>query len=94
MYCFVECIFINVFFKFSGKSYTLSSITSHSNLLFPTPVGKSYKCEREIEVELSSPQTHTVASILLRDFKLEPFLFKNDDFGPGVYFSQFRLFII
>ncbi|CAH1397125.1 unnamed protein product [Nezara viridula] len=69
--------------KSSGRSsFTLSSSSSHSNYLFPTPVGKSYKCDREIEVELTSSQTHTVASLFLRDFKVEPFIFKNDEFGP------------
>lgn len=67
--------------KNPGKSYVLSSSTSHSNLLFPTPVGKSYNCEREILIELSSSQTKTVATLYTRNLKLQPFIFKNDDFG-------------
>ncbi|KAF6215443.1 hypothetical protein GE061_010196 [Apolygus lucorum] len=69
--------------KNPGRTYTLSTVGSHgSQLLFPTPVGKSYWCDREIEVELTSPDTETTATLFLRGMKLEPFIFKNDEFGP------------
>ncbi|BES88940.1 Lysosome-associated membrane glycoprotein (Lamp) [Nesidiocoris tenuis] len=69
--------------KNPGRTYALSTIGSHgSQLLFPTPVGKSYWCDREIEVELTNAETDTTATLFLRDMKLEPFIFKNDEFGP------------
>lgn len=61
----------------------LSTSNKHSSMLFPTPVGQSYSCETEdTTVELSNTEGQT-AKILLRTFRLQPFIFKNEDFGPG-----------
>ncbi|XP_073988447.1 lysosome-associated membrane glycoprotein 5 [Rhodnius prolixus] len=68
--------------KNPGRTYILSTDPNQGQLLFPTPVGKSYVCDREIEVKLSSPDTDTTATVFLRKLQLEPFIFKNDEFGP------------
>lgn len=64
----------------------LSTPRSHSSLLFPTPVGKSFTCNHDIEVALSSESQKDIsASVLLRAFRIQPFIFKNDEFGPREY---------
>ncbi|XP_014249607.1 lysosome-associated membrane glycoprotein 5 [Cimex lectularius] len=68
--------------KNPGRTYLLSNSNGNGQLLFPTPVGKSYVCDREIEIALSSPDTDTTAKVYLRKLKIEPFIFKNDEFGP------------
>lgn len=58
--------------------------TTNGDVLFPTPVGRSFKCHREIEIPLTDPRYPDLQiKLLLRELTLEPFLFKNDDFGPG-----------
>lgn len=58
--------------------------TTGGDLLFPTPVGRSFKCHREIKVTLTDPKYSDIKiMLLLRELTLEPFIFKNDDFGPG-----------
>ncbi|XP_059480643.1 lysosome-associated membrane glycoprotein 5 [Neocloeon triangulifer] len=49
--------------------------------LFPTPVGKAYECNEEETIQLEGGKDIS-ASILLRDLKIQPFIFKGDDFGP------------
>ncbi|XP_065344035.1 lysosome-associated membrane glycoprotein 5 [Cloeon dipterum] len=49
--------------------------------LFPTPVGKAYECLEEETIQLEGSKDIS-ASILLRDLKIQPFIFKGDDFGP------------
>ncbi|KAK9510777.1 hypothetical protein O3M35_005490 [Rhynocoris fuscipes] len=74
--------------KNPGRTYILSTDSNQGQLLFPTPVGKSYICDREIEVKLSSPDTDTTATVFLRMMQLEPFIFKNDEFGPEYHCSS------
>ncbi|XP_076669607.1 lysosome-associated membrane glycoprotein 5 [Andrena cerasifolii] len=63
-----------------GKTIRLSSTgQKHSATLFPTPVGKSYACSEETEIPLTDGKNH--ASVLLRDMKLQPFKFKNNEFA-------------
>ncbi|KAL1124795.1 hypothetical protein AAG570_001416 [Ranatra chinensis] len=70
--------------KDKGRSYTLTKSSSHNQLLLPTPVGYSYWCDREIDIQLTNTkQTDTTATLLLRDLTIEPFIFKNDEFGVG-----------
>nr|CAD7267489.1 unnamed protein product [Timema shepardi] len=57
----------------------LSTSRTHSAMLFPTPVGKSYSCQ-ESSVELKNGDSS--ATVLLRVFQVQPFIFKGDDFGP------------
>lgn len=60
--------------------------TPDGNLLFVTPVGRSFKCHREIEINLSDPSYPDLkVKLLLRELTVEPFIFKNNDFGPGTY---------
>ncbi|RZF44310.1 hypothetical protein LSTR_LSTR006860 [Laodelphax striatellus] len=65
-----------------GKAYTLSSKFRHRNLLFPTPVGNAYTCHKELKFALASASPDISARIYFLSLKLEPFIFKNDDFGP------------
>lgn len=49
-----------------------------------TPVGQSYSCQKEISVVLSDQNVPTVKGyVLLRAFTVQPFIFKNNEFGPG-----------
>lgn len=60
--------------------------TVEGDLLFVTPVGRSFKCHREIEISLSDPAYSDIkVKLLLRELTVEPFIFKNNDFGPGEY---------
>lgn len=53
--------------------------------LFPTPVGQSFKCHREIAIKLEDPNYSDIkVKLLLRELTVEPFIFKNNDFGPGI----------
>ncbi|XP_014205968.1 lysosome-associated membrane glycoprotein 5 [Copidosoma floridanum] len=61
-----------------NKTKKLSTAKLNS-LLFPTPVGKSFSCEEEQEIALTDGKTR--ASVLLRNMKLQPFKFKNNDFA-------------
>ncbi|XP_043518920.1 uncharacterized protein LOC122533354 [Frieseomelitta varia] len=62
-----------------NKTIRLSTGQKHSPMLFPTPVGKSYACNEETEVPLTDGKNHAV--VLLRDMKLQPFKFKNNEFA-------------
>lgn len=62
-----------------NRTIRLSTAQKKSSMLFPTPVGKSYSCSKEQEIYLTDGKNH--ASILLRDMKLQPFKFKNNDFA-------------
>ncbi|EGI69659.1 LAMP family protein C20orf103-like protein [Acromyrmex echinatior] len=62
-----------------NKTIRLSTGQKHSSMLFPTPVGKSYACSEETEIPLTDGKNH--ASVLLRDMKLQPFKFKNNEFA-------------
>nr|CAD7570093.1 unnamed protein product [Timema californicum] len=72
-----ESIFEHV--KVPGRMVHLSTSRTHSAMLFPTPVGKSYSCQ-ESSVELKNGDSS--ATVLLRVFQVQPFIFKGDDFGP------------
>ncbi|XP_050584178.1 uncharacterized protein LOC126919260 isoform X2 [Bombus affinis] len=62
-----------------NKTIRLSTGQKHSSMLFPTPVGKSYACSEETEVQLTDGKNHAI--VLLRDMKLQPFKFKNNEFA-------------
>ncbi|XP_011264855.1 uncharacterized protein LOC105256549 isoform X2 [Camponotus floridanus] len=62
-----------------NKTIRVSTGQKHSVMLFPTPVGKSYACSDEKVIELTDGKNH--ASVLLRDMKLQPFKFKNNEFA-------------
>ncbi|XP_071449506.1 lysosome-associated membrane glycoprotein 5-like [Hetaerina americana] len=81
----------NIFehYAYPGRMVRLTTPKEKASLLFPTPVGKSYLCSHtETSVDLvpkeGMPNAKQVptATLLLRDFKLQPFIFKNDEFGP------------
>ncbi|XP_046400153.1 uncharacterized protein LOC124166604 isoform X2 [Ischnura elegans] len=76
-------------YPFPGRLVRLTTSKEKGPLLFPTPVGKSYLCSHtETSVDLvpkeglSNAKQAPTATLLLRDFKLQPFIFKNDEFGP------------
>ncbi|XP_017754133.1 PREDICTED: lysosome-associated membrane glycoprotein 5 isoform X2 [Eufriesea mexicana] len=62
-----------------GKTVRVSTAQKHSSMLFPTPVGKSYACEGETKIALTDGKNH--ATVFLRDMKLQPFKFKNNNFA-------------
>lgn len=62
-----------------NKTVRLSSDKSTSQLLFPTPVGKSYVCEDEVKIPLTDGKNR--ADVFLRDMKLQPFKFKDNKFA-------------
>ncbi|XP_003708018.1 lysosome-associated membrane glycoprotein 5 isoform X2 [Megachile rotundata] len=62
-----------------NKTIKVSTDQKHSYMLFPTPVGKSYACDDETEIPLTDGKNH--ASVLLRNMKLQPFKFKNNEFA-------------
>ncbi|CAK9805576.1 Lysosome-associated membrane glycoprotein 5 [Anthophora quadrimaculata] len=61
------------------KTIRLSTGQKHSSMLFPTPVGKSYACDEEMKIPLTDGKNH--ATVLLREMKLQPFKFKNNEFA-------------
>lgn len=72
------------FVEFSDKIVRLSTVSSYGTLLFMTPVGQSYSCQKEISVVLSDQNVPTMKGyVLLRAFTVQPFIFKNNEFGPG-----------
>ncbi|XP_061724930.1 uncharacterized protein LOC133530890 [Cydia pomonella] len=67
--------------------------TNYRNLLFPTPVGKSFFCPEETVIELTedetSPATAHKAKLYLRQMRLQAFMFKRDgEFGPPWHCSD------
>lgn len=55
-------------------------------MLFPTPVGKSYSCGESI-VELVPAEANAPeglrGSLFLREFEVQPFMYKSSNFGPS-----------
>jgi hypothetical protein len=66
----------------SALGKVIKLITNKETMYFPTPVGKAYQCDEETEIKLEGSKDIS-ASVLLRELKLQPFIFKNDEFGPG-----------
>ncbi|KAE8753036.1 hypothetical protein FOCC_FOCC000381 [Frankliniella occidentalis] len=66
--------------KNPGRKMKLTS--GRGNLqLFPTPVGKSYSCsEGEKAVDMSYGDV--TVQLLLRDVRVQPFIFRKGEFGP------------
>ncbi|XP_017799337.1 PREDICTED: uncharacterized protein LOC108580162 isoform X1 [Habropoda laboriosa] len=62
-----------------NKTIRLSTGQKHSPMLFPTPVGKSYACDEETQIPLTDGKNNAI--LLLRDMKLQPFKFKNNEFA-------------
>ncbi|XP_015599678.1 uncharacterized protein LOC107269857 [Cephus cinctus] len=58
---------------------TIRLSTGQKHKFFPTPLGKSYTCNEEVEIPLTDGKNH--ASLLLRDLKLQPFKFKDNNFA-------------
>ncbi|XP_047999937.1 uncharacterized protein LOC125237048 [Leguminivora glycinivorella] len=74
-----------------GRRVVLS--TNSRNLLFPTPVGKSFFCPEETVIDLTedetSPTTAHKAKLYLRQMRLQAFMFKRDgEFGPPWHCSD------
>lgn len=65
------------------QKMTLSTPKSHSALLFVTPVGQAYTCLRDVEIKLANPKSDVTALVILRELEVQPFIFKNSNFGPG-----------
>ncbi|XP_060845092.1 lysosome-associated membrane glycoprotein 5 [Rhopalosiphum padi] len=75
--------------KTKDKIVRLSTVSSYGTLLFMTPVGQSYSCQKEISVVLSDQNVPTMKGyVLLRAFTVQPFIFKNNEFGPAYQCSS------
>ncbi|KAL5236800.1 hypothetical protein ACI65C_004210 [Semiaphis heraclei] len=75
--------------KTKDKIVRLSTVSSYGTLLFMTPVGQSYSCQKEISVVLSDKNVPTMKGyVLLRAFTVQPFIFKNNEFGPAYQCSS------
>ncbi|KAF4531874.1 hypothetical protein B566_EDAN000903 [Ephemera danica] len=68
-------------FPKKGKSMKLTTQKDKKEMLFPTPMGKSYTCGDETTIELKGSKDMEVA-VLLRQLKVQPFIWKSEDFGP------------
>ncbi|KAF5279365.1 hypothetical protein FQA39_LY05475 [Lamprigera yunnana] len=74
----------------SIRSYMLPLTTfklTHDQMLFPTPVGKSYACE-ESTLTLTFPEgeynpAFLSGKVYLRTFQLQPFMYKGANFGTA-----------
>ncbi|XP_026743475.1 uncharacterized protein LOC113505131 isoform X2 [Trichoplusia ni] len=69
-----------------GRKVTLS--TEAGELLFPTPVGKSFSCPEETVIELAeedaNPATIHRAKLYLREMRLQAFMYKRGgEFGAA-----------
>ncbi|XP_063390357.1 uncharacterized protein LOC134675942 [Cydia fagiglandana] len=67
--------------------------TDSRNLLFPTPVGKSFFCPEETVIDLNEDETSPAiahkAKLYLRQMRLQAFMFKRDgEFGPPWHCSD------
>ncbi|XP_034482518.1 lysosome-associated membrane glycoprotein 5 [Drosophila innubila] len=66
---------------------------AHTPMYFPTPVGKSYVCDKEQTVILYAPhdsgdQSGHIARIYLRDLHMQSFMFKDSGkWGPSFHCS-------
>ncbi|ALC44433.1 CG32225 [Drosophila busckii] len=66
---------------------------AHTPMYFPTPVGKSYVCDKEQTVILYAPhdsgdQSGHIARLYLRDLHMQSFMFKdNGKWGPSFHCS-------
>lgn len=54
-------------------------------MLYPTPVGKSYSCDESV-VELTPAEEDAPeglrGTLFLREYQLQPFMYKGSNFGP------------
>lgn len=73
---------------------TLSTPKSHSALLFVTPVGQAYTCLRDVEILLTNSNTDVKATVLLRELEIQPFLFKDNNFGPGELYDRYEWLVL
>lgn len=64
------------------EKLVLATSHTHGTLMFNTPVGESLTCEGEMPIKLTNAATDTEATLFLRGFQIQPFIFKNE-FGPG-----------
>lgn len=77
-------IFEHMIDRKHSKYIRLSTSEEHSAMLYPTPVGKSYTCPREKQITLypvNDRAAYFKGIIFLRDLRLQPFMYKSDDFG-------------
>ncbi|XP_065205544.1 lysosome-associated membrane glycoprotein 5-like [Planococcus citri] len=73
----------SVFKHINHPNAVINAQTPEGDLLLVTPVGRSFKCHREIEINLFDPAFQDLkVKLLLRELTIEPFIFKNNDFGP------------
>lgn len=68
----------------------------HREMLIPTPVGKSYSCD-EVDIDLQSdeeddPPAGLRGSLLLRKLRLQPFMYKGEDFEAAFECKPQRLY--
>ncbi|XP_014283766.1 uncharacterized protein [Halyomorpha halys] len=85
----LQCDPSDLFYEFinaEGVSYTLSSDTNTEPSI-AAPIGKSFVCDREIKVDLSSTQINMVASLYMRAMVVRPFM-DNKDFGQSFFCSS------
>ncbi|KAI5736880.1 hypothetical protein M8J76_008072 [Diaphorina citri] len=69
-------------FRFPGRTLRFSTPQDNSFVLYPTPVGQAFTCHRDLSIELTDPDMpDTTATLLLREFKTEPFMFKSEGYG-------------
>ncbi|KAF5296027.1 hypothetical protein FQR65_LT10330 [Abscondita terminalis] len=74
----------------SVKAYVLPAKSFrlvHDQMIFPTPVGKSYACEEStLTLELPEGEYNPASlsgQVYLRTFQLQPFMYKGSNFGPA-----------
>lgn len=69
---------------FLNTDTAVQAETVVGSVLFFTPVGRSFKCHRDIVINLYDSRYPDIGvELSLRKLKIEPFIFKNNDFGPG-----------
>ncbi|CAH1399743.1 unnamed protein product [Nezara viridula] len=88
----LQCDPSDLFYEFinaEGISYTLSSDTNIEPSI-AAPIGKSFICDREIKVDLSSTQINMIASLYMRAMVVKPFL-DNKDFEESYFCSSIGL---
>lgn len=75
-----------------GSTFKLS----HSTTIFHTPVGRSYSCPEASVLMTSTPEDggpqNVTGTLLLRDFQLQPFMFKSSNFEQEFTCSSQRSF--
>ncbi|XKL66399.1 hypothetical protein PGB90_009819 [Kerria lacca] len=72
-----------IFKQINHPNTAVQAETVVGSVLFFTPVGRSFKCHRDIVINLYDSRYPDIGvELSLRKLKIEPFIFKNNDFGP------------